>query len=232
VCGYEKTDLAYVRLSEILNRARRARVIDMDAIRDDGSTVITPFHYDGTEHFWDVVRYRAAHMRLDRTMGQDPRVVVMCEAAGMAPQLGTVCDPYGITVMASGGFDSLTDKFNFAKQLSEGGATEVLHIGDHDPSGVHLFLALMEDVQAFCGALGGDVEFTRLAVTPRQIEQMNLPPRRRNREIRKHSGARPAKPRRLHPTISRRSCAMPSRSGSTGRPTTRCFAPRAKHAAI
>jgi hypothetical protein len=164
-----------VRLSEILNRARRARVIDMDAIRDDGSTVITPFHYDGTEHFWDVVRYRAAHMRLDRTMGQDPRVVVMCEAAGMAPQLGTVCDPYGITVMASGGFDSLTDKFNFAKQLSEGGATEVLHIGDHDPSGVHLFLALMEDVQAFCGALGGDVEFTRLAVTPRQIEQMNLP---------------------------------------------------------
>jgi hypothetical protein len=34
--GYEKTEQAYKRLGELLNKARRARLIDMDAIRDDG----------------------------------------------------------------------------------------------------------------------------------------------------------------------------------------------------
>jgi hypothetical protein len=34
--GYEKTEQAYERLGEHLNRARRARLIPMSAIRDDG----------------------------------------------------------------------------------------------------------------------------------------------------------------------------------------------------
>jgi len=175
VCSYEKTDLAYMRLSEILNRARRARAIDMDAIRDDGGAVDTPHCWESKEHFIHVWGVAADIFRLDRTNGQTSRLVVMCEAAGMVPQLASVCNPFGITVRASGGFDSLTEKHAFAKQLSEDGRpTEVLHIGDHDPSGAHLFLALAEDVQAFCENLGGEVEFTRLAVTPIQIEEMNL----------------------------------------------------------
>ena len=52
---------------------------------------------------------------------------------------------------------------------------EVLQIVDHDPSGAHLFLALAEDVQAFAEALDLRVSFTRLAVTPEQIEALALP---------------------------------------------------------
>ena len=70
----------------------------------------------------------------------------------MAPQLARVADPFGVTVMSGGGFDSLTDKFNFAERLAgEERPTEVLHIGDHDPSGVTMFLAFLEDVEAFAG---------------------------------------------------------------------------------
>jgi hypothetical protein len=50
----------------------------------------------------------------------------------------------------------------------------VLDIGDHDPSGAHKFLAMMEDIQAFTRELGGEVTFTRLAVTPAQITQYGL----------------------------------------------------------
>jgi hypothetical protein len=39
---YEKTEQAYDRLGEHLNRARRARMIPMSEIRDDGGTVIKP----------------------------------------------------------------------------------------------------------------------------------------------------------------------------------------------
>jgi hypothetical protein len=92
------------------------------------------------------------------------------------PQLARVADAYGVTVMSSSGFDSVTDKHRFAAELaSDERPTEVLHIGDHDPSGAHLFIAFAEDVAAFAGELGGDVRFTRLAVTPEQIAAYRLP---------------------------------------------------------
>ena len=43
--GYDKTEKAYERLGEALNRACRAELIHMDAIRDGGGTRVDP-------HFW------------------------------------------------------------------------------------------------------------------------------------------------------------------------------------
>src|SRR5262245_47589691 len=98
------------------------------------------------------------------------------EAGGMVPQLARVAHPFGITVMSGGGFDSTTDRYKFAAALSEHERpTEVLHIGDHDPSGVSMFLAFLEDVEAFTRELGGQATFTRLAVTPQQIGEYRLP---------------------------------------------------------
>src|SRR5215510_14277008 len=37
--GYEKTEQAYGRLGEYLNRARRAGILDEESIRDDGDIV-------------------------------------------------------------------------------------------------------------------------------------------------------------------------------------------------
>jgi hypothetical protein len=175
VHGYPKDDLAYSRLGELLNKARRARLIPMSVIRDGGGTRINPNMWDDAEHYLRAIRLQAAKIQLDRTEGQDIRLILMCEAAGMVPQLAKVASDYGVPVISSGGFDSTTEKHSFAKELAaDGRETEVLHIGDHDPSGAHLFMALMEDVEAFADELGGDVRFTRLAVTPEQIVTLGL----------------------------------------------------------
>jgi hypothetical protein len=149
----------------------------MSAIRDDGGTIVAPSNvWDGADEFLNTVREQASSVRLDRTLGQSTRLVVMGEAAGMVPQLARVTNPFGVTVMSGGGFDSLTDKYTFAAGLANHDRpTEVLHIGDHDPSGVSMFLAFLEDVGAFTRDLGGCATFTRLAVTPKQITQYNLP---------------------------------------------------------
>jgi hypothetical protein len=174
--GYDKTELAYDRLCEHLNRARRARIIRFSAIRDDGGTVLEPSTWEGADDFLDAVRRQARRLELDRTEGQKSRLVVICEAAGMAPQLARVANPFGVAVISGGGFDSVTDKHNFARRLIDHDRpTEVLHIGDHDPSGVHMFLAFLEDVEAFTRELGGEATFTRLAVTPAQITRLGLP---------------------------------------------------------
>jgi hypothetical protein len=174
--AYEKTEQAYERLCEHLNRARRARRISMDVIRDDGGTVITPPCWASAEEFLETVRYQAGQFRLDRTLGQKSRLVVICEAGGMVPQLARVCDPFIIEVRSGGGFDSLTDKHKFAAALAaEDRPVEVLHIGDHDASGVSMFLAYLEEVEAFTRELGGQATFTRLAVIPEQTAAYDLP---------------------------------------------------------
>jgi hypothetical protein len=90
----------------------------------------------------------------------------------MVPQLARIAEPFGIEVCSSGGFDSLTDKHRIGR-LWAGSVVTVFHIGDHDPSGVHVFSSLAE---AFAADYGGDVEFIRLAVTPQQAAFYSLPP--------------------------------------------------------
>src|SRR5262249_38689402 len=161
---YEKTERAYQPLVEHLNRARRARIIPMDVIRDDGGVISEPNHWESAEQFMATVRAMAKSFTLDHSAGQAIRLVVM------GPQLPRVAHPFGVTVMSGGGFDSTTDRHNFAAALSaHARPTKVLHIGDHDPSGVSMFLAFLEDVEAFTRELGGSAIFTRLAVTPQQI---------------------------------------------------------------
>jgi hypothetical protein len=173
---YEKTERAYARLCEALNRARRARIISFDDIRDDGTTIIAPACWPSANSFIANVHYRADHLMLDRTRGQKTRLVVNCEAAGMAPQLARITKPLGVKVISSGGFESTTERHNFAAELVDHDCpTEVLDIGDHDASGAHKYLAFLEDIEAFARQLGGEVRFTRLAVTPRQIEDLGLP---------------------------------------------------------
>ena len=61
--AYEKDERAYERLCEMLNRARRGRMIPMDAIRDDGGTILAPNAWDSGEEFLDIVRRQAEKPR-------------------------------------------------------------------------------------------------------------------------------------------------------------------------
>jgi hypothetical protein len=174
--NYDKTENAYSRLGEHLNRARRAGIIRFDAIRDDGTTMAEPLAWNSREHWIRDLTRHAEDFRLDRQQEQPARLIFAVEAAGMLPQVQRIADPFGIAVHSSGGFDSLTAKHDLAAQLGQWPRVEVLHIGDHDPSGVHLFSSMEEDVQAIARDLGldADIRFSRLAVVPAQIVSLGL----------------------------------------------------------
>ena len=175
--GYDKTELAYGRLGEHLNRARRSGIIPFNAIRDDGITLAEPLAWNDAGDLVETFVAHAEDFRLDRQEGQVPRLIFAVEAAGMLPQVQRVADPYGIAVHSSGGFDSLTAKYELAVKFGEWPDVELLHIGDHDPSGVHLFTSMAEDVQAIAEGLRLDthIRFSRLAVTSEQIVTLRLP---------------------------------------------------------
>lgn len=170
---YPKTERDYSRLCELLNRARRAGLVPWDAIRDDRATVTEPWGYGSPQEFLRL-NLNADDYRRHPRDGQPLDVLVVAEASGMLPMLATEVLPYGGRVMSSGGFDSVTVKRDIAKR-AHWRPLVVLHVGDHDPSGVHVFSSFAEDVQAFARAEGTDVQCKRIAVTPAQIERLNLP---------------------------------------------------------
>ena len=174
--GFEKTEAAYSRLCEAIGRGRRAGLIPFEHIRDDGSARYEPQAWGSPQDFLREVRGQAERFRSDRQTGQRARLWLACEASGMAPMLYRAAAPFGVPVLSSGGFDSLSAKHDLAQELAAYPAAEVLHIGDLDPSGVHLFQSMAEDVSAMARALGNDnVRFSRLAVTAAQAEAMELP---------------------------------------------------------
>jgi hypothetical protein len=173
----DKTNNAYRRLGYTVRKARRARLIDFDAIADDGSMLPgTLTGYDSKDDLIWLIGYRVRNFDLDRQTGQARRLLLWCEAAGMVRQLRRVGAPYGVRVIASGGFDSVTDKHGIAKLIAKADEPfEILHIGDLDKAGEDIFTVLEEDAGAFCAALSADATFTRLALTEAQVELYNLP---------------------------------------------------------
>ena len=151
--SYEKTENAYERLAEALGRARRAKLIPFEVIRDDGIVTIRNNYYAGVEEFEDETAIRARKYRRDRQIGQSWYMELWCEAAGMLQQLERVARPFSVAVYSSGGFNSLTGNYEIVRRaLSRDGATLILHVGDYDPSGESIFNALSEDVSEFVRA--------------------------------------------------------------------------------
>jgi hypothetical protein len=198
----EKTDKAYNRLGEHCATARRAGLLPFEAIRDDTGVVSNPFDFKDPSDFWTYVGSLADDYVRERFAGQARQLIVMPEAAGMVPQLERVCIPLGVPVRSGGGYDSVSFKYNLARVIDASDRpVTVLHLGDFDPSGENMFDNLRQDVGTFVVQVragidpsdGDDgvtiaeltrvamekekpwVEFVRLAVTPAQIRQFNLP---------------------------------------------------------
>lgn len=178
--GYPKDENAYERLSDKLAKARRARMIPFDAIRDDGVVTIENRTYGGIEDFHDESAVRARRYRRDRQEGQPVRLELWCEAAGMLGQLDRVAAPYSVKVYSAGGFGSLTANYEIAERaLDRLVPTVLLHVGDFDPSGESIFKSMAEDVGAFVEADRAiqtlHIEPVRVALTAEQVEAHGLP---------------------------------------------------------
>ena len=180
--GYPKTEQAYARLCEYLNRARRAGMIDFSAIRDDGTQSEGGTGYSGVEHWMRSIRYYAEGYSHNLTEGQRYHRELWVEAGGMVPQAAAVAGDYDVITYSAGGFNGLTDKHETAERLaSQRKPCIVFHVGDLDPSGLAIVDALAEDVTLMARGIarrrGRDalVQFIRVAVTEDQVAEHGLP---------------------------------------------------------
>jgi hypothetical protein len=181
--GHPKTEGFYGVVQDKCNRARRCGRISFASIRDDGVSrqggeSVT---YESPLEYYEIHEELSNYYRRSLHEDQPAYVAVLCEAAGMVPMIGRAVREYRVEVASSSGFDSLTVKHDlFQAALSRheefGQKTILLHLGDHDPSGVSIHESMAEDLAAFCSDRDkpGLVEIRRVALTSEQITTLDI----------------------------------------------------------
>lgn len=178
---HPKTEVFYDRLGTILARSRRAGLISFDAIRDDGTqTLRCGDGFNGPASFFRSVLAGARGYSRNKRLDQSRQVILMCETAGMVPQILSAVGDLPVIVQTSGGMDSVTAKYDLANLCSDKDTT-ILHVGDWDPGGIAIYHGIALDVGQMHREIAeaGHVQpfafdFDRIAVTPEQVAEYGL----------------------------------------------------------
>lgn len=164
----------YKRLGSIINDARLAGLIDWSAIEDRTRNV-------RNHAFWsdpaNIIQAAAEGYAEDLWASQSCRVEVWIEKDALIGVVEPVCQRWRLPYFACRGYASQSELYSagerFKRQIRRGIEPVVLHLGDHDPSGLDMTRDNADRLDMFAG-LG--VKVKRLALNWDQIEQYAPPP--------------------------------------------------------
>lgn len=177
----ENTEKSYKRVASIINDGRLAGLIDWDAIEDRGRDIEKRSAWSSGS---EILRGCAQQYHMDMWDNQEHRVFVVVEKAALAGVLGGVCRQYDVPLLAARGYPSVSVVRELVIQhieeaISHGQHPLVLHLGDHDPSGIDMTRDLDERFDLFLSSSGidpSDWVLRRIALTMPQIEEHSPPP--------------------------------------------------------
>lgn len=171
-------DSEYKKLGSIINDARLAGLLDWDHIVDRTRHVRSNSHWNSPA---DIIESASASFQIDKWAGQTTRVEVWIEKDALVGVIEDVCERNDVSFFSCRGYTSQSEVWGAAQRMlryaKKGQRTVVLHLGDHDPSGIDMTRDIQDRLDMFVehhGAAGPTVR--RIALTWDQIQQYNPPP--------------------------------------------------------
>ncbi len=163
----------YAKLSKVISNARLAGLIDWSAIVDRTRNLNSLPHFDSVA---DVLKAAKHSYRFDKWKRQDYAIQVWIEKDALVGVIAGVCNKWDIPYLAVRGYNSQSTMYSMAMVLKsaieDGKEAIILHLGDHDPSGIDMTRDNHDRLNMFAG----DVKVVRLALNYNQVEQYNPPP--------------------------------------------------------
>jgi hypothetical protein len=173
----ENTLQSYKRTASLINDAKLAGLIDWDAIEDRTRAFVTGSHWTTGS---SIIRGAAAGFRIDMWENQPQRVFVIIEKEALLGVLQKTCYELDVPILAARGYPSGTVLREFAQNHllpaeACGQGVTILHLGDHDPSGIDMTRDIIDRMSLF--TYGGVSEYNvqRLALNMDQIEELKPP---------------------------------------------------------
>ena len=180
--GSTNNDRSYKRLVSIINDARLAGAIDWDAIVDRTRNLRSLASWTDPA---DRIASASRSHRLDKWKGQDYRVEVWIEKDALIGVIEGICNELEVPFFSCRGYTSQSEIWGAAMRLNNykerGQNPVVIHLGDHDPSGIDMTRDIADRFKMFCGddvesEEEGTIIVERIALNMPQIEEHNPPP--------------------------------------------------------
>lgn len=165
----------YKRLGTIIADARLAGLIDWDSIEDRGRKCHEPSVWSSPAELIEVC---AEQYKIDLWQGQDWRPEVWVEKEALLSVVETACKDFRVPYFACKGYVSQSAMWEagavrLSKYSDAGQRPVILHLGDHDPSGIDMTRDIEDRLTLFHES---SVRVERIALNYSQIEEFNPPP--------------------------------------------------------
>ena len=175
------TERDYKRLGNIISKARKAGLIDWDTITDRGRPICSKPHWDDGRDFLDSV---LPQFNLDLWEGQPIRCQVWVEKQALEDVVARACTPWDVPYFSNKGYLSDSAIWKAAHGMLQDPTCDnwvILHLGDHDPSGIDMSRDIQDRVSLYSKKHQGDqvrtrIKVKRIALNLDQIDEYNPPP--------------------------------------------------------
>jgi hypothetical protein len=169
----EKTEPGYDKVQRAIVTMRQSRRIPFDWISDATRWMRKPRSFDSIQ-----VALRNTVRTYRRAVWQDAEVHVefWIEKDALAGTIYDVTAEFDVPLLVARGYSSITFLHAAAEAIAATNKPAfVYHLGDWDPSGQDAADHIERKLREY--APGSEIHFEKLAVTPRQISEWNLPTR-------------------------------------------------------
>ncbi len=167
------TQRSYKRLGRLINDARLAGEIDWEHLVDRTRALQSLSNWETPA---DIIRSAACSFHVNLWEGQDFRPEVWIEKDALVGVIEPICNSLDVPFFSCRGYTSQSEMWRASQRLrrysSEGQTPVVIHLGDHDPSGIDMSRDIKDRLQLF----GSDLEFIRVALNRDQIDLYSPPP--------------------------------------------------------
>lgn len=164
---------SYKRLGSIVNDARLAGLIDWDHLEDRTRNLAKLAMWESPESIVDAV---ARQYRTSLWDNQPWYVEVWVEKEALADVVSRPANRWLVPYFACRGYVSQSEMWRAAQRLTAredaGQASVIIHLGDHDPSGIDM----TRDIQDRLRTFGAKTDVTRIALNMDQVDRYQPPP--------------------------------------------------------
>lgn len=173
--GTKNAEPNYKWMCALANDARIAGLMDWDAVEDRMRSFARRARWDSGQQ---ILNSAAETFHMDMWVYQPWRPFVIVEKDALSGVLDGVCHELDIPMLAARGYPSgsVLREFALSDILPSLQEQRVLliHLGDHDPSGIDMTGDLERRLSMFCE--GSEFKLERVALTMEQIQEHRPPP--------------------------------------------------------
>ncbi len=172
------TERSYKNLGSIISDSRDAGLISWDMIKDRGRSLYGHTCYADGESY---IHSMASQFYCDFWEGQDTRVQVWVEKEALANIVGRACGKWDVDYFPCKGYMSASAIWEMGRHMVNiGGRWLLLHLGDHDPSGIDMSRDIDNRLNTYSSPIQDEerpeIEVRRIALNMDQVEEYGPPP--------------------------------------------------------